>query len=104
MRVQNFIHFSVVVGFFLGLVFSVLKFNEPESILLWTVLSTLGGYLIALLFASIFIACTDLDICLFDKKGTEESLLRFNHEFKNREKEVASILNYIRNYDFDDGK
>ncbi|GAA7844385.1 hypothetical protein HpCOL22_04990 [Helicobacter pylori] len=43
MKVQNFIHFSVVVGFFLGLVFSVLKFNEPESILLWTVLSTLGG-------------------------------------------------------------
>ncbi|AFI06228.1 hypothetical protein [Helicobacter cetorum] len=104
MKIQNFIHFSVVVGFFLGLVFSVLKFNQPESILLWTVVSTLGSYLIVLLFASVFIACTDLDICLFDKKGTEERLLRFNHEFKSREKEVTGILNYIRSYDFDDGQ
>ncbi|AFI03999.1 hypothetical protein [Helicobacter cetorum] len=104
MRIQNFIHFSIVVGFFLGLALAMLKFDQPETILLWTIISTLGFYLVSLLFASIFIACTDLDTCLFDKKGTEERLTHFNHEFKNREKEVTSILNYIRSYNFDDGQ
>lgn len=93
-----------MVGFFLGLVFLVLKFNELESILLWMVLFMFGGYLIVLLFVFIFIVCMDLDICFFDKKGIEESLFCFNYEFKNREKEVVSILEYIRSYDFDDGK
>lgn len=43
---ENFIYFFTTCGFFIGLMFSILNFSEPEEILFYTLEITLVFYLI----------------------------------------------------------
>ncbi|PAF49118.1 hypothetical protein BKH41_03255 [Helicobacter sp. 12S02232-10] len=104
MRPNNFINFSVVFGFFVGLVFAIAKFNEPEIILFWTIISTIGFYLITLFCASAYIWFIDFDKTLFNKAHLEKKLEHFDREFDMREKEAANIRRYIGNSDFAENK
>lgn len=36
MKLDNYISFAIVNGFFLGLVLAILKFDAPEMIVIWT--------------------------------------------------------------------
>ena len=46
MRAENFIAFFTVCGFFIGIVFTLLKVNEPVEMLVYTLVITLFFYLI----------------------------------------------------------
>lgn len=100
MKPSNYVNFSVVFGFFLGLAFGIIKFDEPENILFWTIVSTLGFYLITLLSVSIYTWFVDFDNSFFDKFKLEKKLQYFDNEFDLREKEANNIRNYIKNSDF----
>ncbi|PAF47118.1 hypothetical protein BKH46_05250 [Helicobacter sp. 12S02634-8] len=100
MKPNNFINFSVVFGFFLGLVFALMRLDSPELILFWTIVSTIGFYLIALFSVSVYIWFIEFDKTLFNKSGLEKRLDYFDHEFDIREKEVANIRRFIGNSDF----
>ncbi|MDO7252661.1 hypothetical protein [Helicobacter cappadocius] len=100
MKPNNYINFSVVFGFFLGLAFSIAKFDRPEIVLFWTIVSTLGFYLIVVFCASVYIWFLDFDKRLFNKEVLEKRLDYFDHEFDIREKEASNIRQYIRNSDF----
>ncbi|PAF42628.1 hypothetical protein [Helicobacter sp. 11S03491-1] len=104
MKPTNYVNLSVVFGFFLGLAFGIAKFDDPEIILFWTIVSTAGFYLIILFSASAYIWFIDFDKTLFNKNNLEKKLDYFDHEFDIREKEVANIRQYISNSDFLDSK
>ncbi|PAF41930.1 hypothetical protein [Helicobacter sp. 11S02596-1] len=104
MKPNNFINFSVVFGFFLGLAFGIAKFDEPEVILFWTVIATIGFYLITLFFASAYIWFIEFDKTMFNKSNLEKKLELFDREFDIREREAANIRRYIRNSDFAEDK
>ena len=36
LKMDNFLSFAIVNGFFIGLLLSFLKFDEPEMIVAWT--------------------------------------------------------------------
>ena len=46
MRAENFIAFFTVCGFFIGIVFTLLKVSEPIEMLVYTLVITLFFYLI----------------------------------------------------------
>lgn len=100
MRPNNYIYFFVVLGFFLGLAFAVAKFNEPEMILLWTVVATVGSYLIIVFCVSIYIKFASSDKTIFNKNNLEKKIDYFDYEFGTREKEVANIRRFIEDSDF----
>ena len=59
LKMDNFLSFAIVNGFFIGLLLSFLKFDEPEMIVAWTLVSTIGFYLITLVSVSFFVKFVD---------------------------------------------
>ncbi len=101
MKPLNYLNLSVSFGFFLGLALAVAKFNEPEVMLFWTVVSTLGFYLITMLIISLYIWSLEFNYDIFDKKGLEKRLDTFDKEFDSREKELRDIKLYLNSLNFD---
>ncbi len=101
MKPLNYLNLSVSFGFFLGLALAVAKFDEPEVMLFWTVVSTLGFYLITMLIVSLYIWSLEFNYDIFDKKGLEKRLDTFDKEFDNREKELRDIKLYLNSFNFD---
>jgi hypothetical protein len=95
MRGENFIYFATVSGFFIGLIFSILKGFSVEELLLYTFLITMVFYLIALASVAFFVKYLDIkQVEYFDKKEVDSVL---DVQIKELEKKEDSILN---NYEF----
>lgn len=88
--------FSIVVGFFIGLIISIVKFNSPELIILGTIIGTAGFYLIITLGVSFFIQFSDFDRQKMNISKLDSTLDYYSHEFDRREKEVLGIRNYLK--------
>ncbi|WP_104695056.1 hypothetical protein [Helicobacter salomonis] len=102
MRVDNFVNFAIVGGFFIGLILSLIKFDQPEYMLFGTLVATAGFYMIMLLFASIFMNFVYPRKRFLNKVDLERKLSSFNKEFVEREREIDSLLKYVHNYEFDE--
>ncbi|MCE3036674.1 hypothetical protein [Helicobacter anatolicus] len=100
MKPLNYLNLSVAMGFFLGLAFSIAKFDEPEVILFWTIVSTISFYLIAMLIISVYTWSLEFDHTIFDKNNLEKRLEFFDKEFDNREKEAQNIKHYLQSFNF----
>lgn len=96
MKQDNYISFSVVVGFFVGLIFSMIKFNSPEWIILWTIICTSVIYLIALCVASFYMKYIDFDERKMNIKKLDSRLDYYLNEFDKREKEALNIRKYLK--------
>lgn len=96
MGVDNFVGFSIVNGFFLGLIVSLLKFSSPELILFFTILSTVVFYLIMTFSASLFVGSVDTNNRLLEKTKYDRMLEQFDKEFDKREKNSDEIRTFIR--------
>ncbi|MFP4332009.1 MAG: hypothetical protein ACLFQJ_01805 [Campylobacterales bacterium] len=96
MGVDNFIGFSIVNGFFLGLIVSLLKFSSPELILFFTILSTVVFYLIMTFCASLFVSSVDMKGKMLEKNKYDKMLEHFDREFDKREKNSDEIRSFIR--------
>lgn len=95
LRQDNFLSFAVVVGFFIGLIFGVVKFDEPELMVLWTILSTVGIYLISTIGISCYYWFIDQNKSQIPKEKLEESLEYYRKEFDKKEQEVQDIRKFI---------
>ncbi|PAF52693.1 hypothetical protein [Helicobacter sp. 13S00477-4] len=104
MKPNNFINLSVVFGFFLGLVFALAKFDNPETIFFCTLFSTLGFYLIILFCSSVYIWFVETNQTFFNKTRIDKRLEFFDKEFDIREREAINIRRYIQNADFLENK
>lgn len=96
MSVDNFISFSVVNGFFIGLIVSVVKYDAPEMILFFTILSTVIFYLLIMFAASLFVRGVDQKQSNMRKNKYDKMLDYFNYEFDKREKNTDEIRAFIR--------
>ena len=97
MRIENFIYFFTICGFFIGLVFSIINFNDPMYILFYTFLITLFFYLLIHLSIASFLDIKSLSKNIFDKSKYEEVSDYFIYELENREKKINSLVNVTEN-------
>ncbi|WP_121020989.1 hypothetical protein [Helicobacter vulpis] len=102
MKVDNFVNFAIVGGFFIGLILSLIKFDKPEYVLFGTLVSTAGFYMIMLLFASIFMTFIYPRKRFLNKAELERKLGLFSKEFVEREKEIDALLKYVHDYEYDE--
>ena len=96
MKQDNYISFSVVVGFFLGLIISILKFNTPELVILGTIVCTIVLYLIVTCCASFYMMFLDYSQIKLNSDKIDSTLNYYCNEFDKREKEVLSVRQYLK--------
>ena len=97
LKQENYVSFAIVVGFFLGVIFGIAKFDEPELMVLWAILATMGIYLITTVSVSVYYLFMDTaNDAKVHKAKLEESLEHYRKEFDKKEQEVQSIRNFIR--------
>ncbi len=102
MKPDNYMSFSIVAGFFIGLAFSISKFDEPEIMVLWTIITTMGVYLIVAVSVSLYFWFLDFERSKLKKNKLENILEDYRLEFDKREKESTKIRNFIRSIESDD--
>ena len=84
LKMDNFLSFAIVNGFFIGLLLSFLKFDEPEMIVAWTLVSTIGFYLITLVSVSFFVKFVDEQERTTKKPSYNATLEEYIQEFDKR--------------------
>ncbi|MGA9045583.1 hypothetical protein [Sulfuricurvum sp.] len=85
MRGSNFVSFLTVQGFFIGIVFGILKSSSPESFLGFVILITAFFYLFAHLCVGFFFQTLGVKSHPFPKASHEHNLDFFVREINKRE-------------------
>lgn len=96
MTSENFIGLSVVSGFFIGLIFAFIGFDEPEYIVLFTIIATAIFYLIVVSGISLFNWFVSFEAKRFKKEQLEDDLEFYVAQFRKKEEELVRILDYIK--------
>jgi len=81
----NFISFITVIGFFFGIIFSILTTKTPESMLLYSIIISFAFYMIAHVSISIFVRFIESKPHYFERSFYEETLDQFVYELQKRE-------------------
>ena len=97
MRGENFIYFATVSGFFIGIIFSILKDLGVFDFLFATFLITALFYLISLGTVSFFIKFLDIKkIIFFDKYSLDEVLDVQIKELEKREDFIYQNYQFLK--------
>lgn len=96
MKQDNYISFSIVFGFFVGLIISIVKFSSPELIILGTIVGTMSIYLVALFCASFYMMFSIDENSKLDIKKLDSTLDTYLNELDRSERETLHIRNYIK--------
>lgn len=104
MRAENFIAFFTVCGFFIGIVFTLLKVSEPIEMLVYTLVITLFFYLIIHIVIMNYVDVKRTLKKFFDKQRHEEIADYLISELNTREKRMENIMVKMTAENFDSGK
>lgn len=96
LKMDNFLSFAIVNGFFIGLLLSFLKFDEPEMIVAGTLISTVGFYLITLVSVSLFVRFLGNQEHTIKRPAYNDLLEEYIEEFDKREKITNKIRGFLR--------
>lgn len=96
MRSTNFVAFLTVQGFFVGIVFAVLKSQSAEGLLLYTFFVTAFFYLMAHLFVALYFQTVTVRAQFFPKEQHERELDRFVREITKREQVIEAAQEMTR--------
>ena len=96
MRSINFVSFLTVQGFFIGFVFSILKAQTAEGILVYTLLITAFFYLFSHFIISFFLRYSPVRQEFFPKMRHEKDLDYYANEITKREKIADSSLDFLQ--------
>lgn len=96
-KAENFIYFFTICGFFIGLMFSILNFSEPEEILFYTLEITLVFYLIIHVAVINFFDFDKIATFIFNKREHENIGDYFIQELESREKVMDNLLASLDN-------
>jgi len=99
MKSTNFVSFLTVQGFFIGFVFSILKAQNAEGVLIYTLLITGFFYLFSHLVISFFIRYTPIRQEYFPKTRHETDLDYYANEISKREKVIDSAHEFLEALD-----
>jgi len=87
---ENFVYFFTVQGFFVGLIFGILKSFDAEGLLTYTFIFTMFFYLFSHIIVAFYFKTITVGGYFFPKELHEKELDLFLKEIKKREKIVDS--------------
>ena len=87
---ENFVYFFTVQGFFIGIVFGVLKSFDAEGLLLYTFFITTFFYLFSHIIIAMYFKTLTAKSQFFPKDEHERELDLFVKEINKREKLIDS--------------
>ncbi len=99
MRSENYVAFFTVSGFFIGLLFSILKFDAIENIIFYTIAITLFFYLFIHIVLTFYLRVLDTKITFFEKDDFESFCNVQISEIKKREQKINAMLKTIHGDD-----
>jgi len=91
MRGANFVAFFTVWGFFIGIIFALLKSSDAESLFLYTLLVTIFFHLFAHISVAFYFRTLSAKSGYFPVIAHEKDLDVFAHEINKREKIIDTI-------------
>lgn len=100
MRGANFVSFLTVQGFFIGIIFALLKSNGPEEIVMYTALITSFFYMFSHIAVAFFFRTISGKAAFFPKDIHEHQLDLFTHEITKREQfidETQESYKFLKN-------
>lgn len=83
---ENFVYFFTVQGFFVGIIFGILKSFDAEGLLLYTFLITTFFYLFSHVIIAMYFKTITAKSYFFPKEVHEKDLDLFVKEINKREK------------------
>lgn len=89
---ENFVYFFTVQGFFVGIIFGVLKSFDAEGLLLYTFFITTFFYLFSHVIVAFYFKTIALKTYMFPKDIHEKHLDIFVEEIDRREKLIDSAM------------
>ncbi|QFR49729.1 hypothetical protein FJR48_08285 [Sulfurimonas lithotrophica] len=89
---ENFVYFFTVQGFFVGIIFGVLKSFDAEGLLLYTFFITAFFYLFSHVIVAFYFKTIALKTYMFPKDIHEKHLDIFVEEIDRREKLIDSAM------------
>ena len=92
MQGANFVAFFTVQGFFIGIVFALLKGNSPESILFYTLMITGFFYLFSHFCVALYFRTMSSKSTYFPKDLHEHQLDLIVHEISKREQYIEKTI------------
>ena len=96
---ENFVYFFTVQGFFVGIVFGILKSFDAEGLLVYTFFITTFFYLFSHFIISFFLRYSPIRQEFFPKMRHEQDLDYYANEISKREKIAENSLEFISNLD-----
>jgi len=88
---ENFVYFFTVQGFFVGIIFGVLKSFDAEGLLLYTFFITTFFYLFSHVIIAMYFKTMTAKSHYFPKEAHELELDLFVKEINKREKLIDSV-------------
>jgi hypothetical protein len=88
---ENFVYFFTVQGFFVGIIFGVLKSFDAEGLLLYTFFITTFFYLFSHIIIAMYFRTITAKTYSFPKETHEKELDLFVKEINKREKLIDSV-------------
>jgi len=98
-KIERFIYFFTVSGFFIGLSFCIVNFSTPEDIVIYTLEITLFFYLFIHLILVYFVDSSDDLKKKFQKELYEKDIDYYIYEIEEREKKMNSHIQDIEKED-----
>jgi len=83
---ENFVYFFTVQGFFVGIIFGILKSFDAEGLLLYTFIITTFFYLFSHVIVALYFKTLTAKSYLFPREVHEKELDFFVKEINKREK------------------
>lgn len=89
---QNFISLSMVAGFFLGIIFAILNFDDPVTIVVVAIVVTFSFHMMVVFLLSFFLQTYVTKDRYFHKDMFEDSSEEITDRLSFSEKEIDRIL------------
>ena len=87
---ENFVYFFTVQGFFVGIIFGILKSFDAEGLLVYTFFITTFFYLFSHVIIAMYFRTLTAKVQLFPREQHERELDLFVKEINKREKLIDS--------------
>lgn len=97
MKSENFVAFFTISGFFVGLIFSLLKTQTILDFSIYTISITLFFYLFIHIVLILFFSLSTLDGDSFSRGEYEEQINIQIEQLKSRELKIDEIISNIKN-------
>ena len=98
MRSENYVAFFTVCGFFIGLIFSIVKVDTITDLFLYTLSITLFFHMFIHVVLVYFIQSNEIYDISFDKNEHEELVKIQVLELKEREDQITALLKSINDF------